>query len=184
MERHQALRLHPEEGVAVSVRDRLARNLNHVAEAAGHEQPEAGELVLQHCIGGNSRSVQHHPDIFRRPAEHLQNLVNTVEESDARVGRRGGGLDRGDLAGRLFNGDHIGESATRVDGNAESHSARSSYPYVGYHIHIMHSSSKSDKSRTNRLSQEGRRRALWHAESYRVRQRHVGLRAPSRHDRT
>src|SRR5262245_52441123 len=47
VERDQALRLYPEERVAISVGHRLARDFKHVTEAARHKQAEPGEFVLE-----------------------------------------------------------------------------------------------------------------------------------------
>ena len=58
MERHQPRRLHPEEGVAVAVGDRLARDLDNVAEALGHDQAEPVELVLQDGVSRGGGAVQ------------------------------------------------------------------------------------------------------------------------------
>ena len=58
VERHEARRLHPEEGVAVAVGHRLARDLDDVAEALRHDQAEPVELVLQDGVGRRGRAVQ------------------------------------------------------------------------------------------------------------------------------
>ena len=69
MKRHQPLRLHPEERVAVAVGHRLAGDLDHVAEAAGDDQAEAVELVLEHGIGRDGRAVEQHLQVRWRPLQ-------------------------------------------------------------------------------------------------------------------
>ena len=127
MKRHQPLRLHPEERVAVTVRHRLARDLDHVAEAARHQKAEPGELVLEDGIGGDGRAVQEHAHVFRRPLEDGENLFDAVEQSEAGVGRCRRRLHRGHLAGRLVDGDHIRERSASVDGDPEPHFDRRPY---------------------------------------------------------
>src|SRR5262245_31819857 len=49
-QRHDALRLDPEIGVAVALWHRLPGNLEDVPEAGGDDQTEAGDLALQQRI--------------------------------------------------------------------------------------------------------------------------------------
>ena len=130
MERHQPLRLHPEERVAVAVRHRLPGDLDHVAEAAGDDQPEAGELVLEHRVGRDRRAVEEHRHVLRRPVERRERLLHAVEQADARIGRRRRRLHRRDPAGFVVDRDHVGEGSAGVDGDPEPHAR----PLLRIHI--------------------------------------------------
>ena len=57
MERDDPLGLDPEVRVAVTVRDALAADLQHGAEALGRDQAEAAEVVLEQRVGGDRRAV-------------------------------------------------------------------------------------------------------------------------------
>src|SRR5215831_8781604 len=52
-QRHDALRLHPEIGVAVALRHRLAGDFQDVAEALGDDQAEGVDLALQQRVRCN-----------------------------------------------------------------------------------------------------------------------------------
>ena len=58
MKRHETRGLHPKKGIAIAVRDGLARDFDNVAEAGGHEQAEAFETMLEHGIGCCCCAVQ------------------------------------------------------------------------------------------------------------------------------
>ena len=114
-------RLHPEEGIAVTVGHRLARDLDDVAEALGHDQPEAVELVLQDGVGRGGRAVQEARDGALPLARRLHRLANAVEQADAGVGWRARRLQRKAPPVRLVDGDHVGERAAGVDRNPQPH---------------------------------------------------------------
>ena len=67
-QRHDALGLHPEIGIAVALGHRLAGDLQDVPEARGDDQAERADLALQQRIGGDRRAVGEAGDVVRRAA--------------------------------------------------------------------------------------------------------------------
>ena len=57
LQRHDAVGLHPEIGIAVALRHRLAGDLEDVAEARGDDQAERIDLALQQRVGGDRGAV-------------------------------------------------------------------------------------------------------------------------------
>src|SRR5262249_32185648 len=72
MERHDALGLHPEIGIAVACGYRLAGNLEEMVEAGGDDQSEPTDRALQKRVGGDRRAVGKAGDVVRRAAGRLE----------------------------------------------------------------------------------------------------------------
>src|SRR6266436_9169093 len=53
LQRHDAVRLHPEIGIAVAFRHRLPSDFEDVPEAGIDDQPQQVDLTLQQRVGGN-----------------------------------------------------------------------------------------------------------------------------------
>jgi len=54
----------------------VAADLQHVAEPLGREQHAAGQLALQHGVGGDRGAVQQQADVAEREAEPACGLVD------------------------------------------------------------------------------------------------------------
>ena len=80
VERHDALRLHPEIRIAVALRHRLAGDLEDVAEALGDDQAERVDLALQQRVGRDRGAVRQAGDVARlgrRPARRIASTPRT-----------------------------------------------------------------------------------------------------------
>ena len=117
MERHDPLRLHPEIGIAVALRDRLPRDLEDVTEPLRGDETESRELLVKQRVGCDGRAVR--DGRHGSAAGEVEDLADPCRHADRRVvhGRRG--LRRDDLAGRLVQRDDVGEGAPGVDADAE-----------------------------------------------------------------
>jgi hypothetical protein len=135
MQRHQSARFHPEEGIAVAVRHRLPRDFDQMAEALGNQKPQAVELVLEHGIGRDRRTVQQHVHVGRLAAGGFENLAHAFDQADARILGRGRRLGGGNVASVLVDGDDVGEGTAGIDCDSQAHLI---YPSFGYNIRILH----------------------------------------------
>jgi hypothetical protein len=90
-----------------------ARDLQGVAEALRGEEADRGPLALQDGVGADRRPVDH---AARARQVELQ-LVEGVEEADARVGGVGRGLADLQGAARLVVHHDVGEGPAHVDPN-------------------------------------------------------------------
>ncbi len=117
VERHDAVGLHPEIGVAVAARHRLPRDLQHMAEALGCDEAQPREALLEERVGGHRRAVRHGGD--GGAAHQAQDLADAVEHADGGIARSRGRLGRENLAGGLVDRDDVGEGAARVDADPQ-----------------------------------------------------------------
>src|SRR5262249_13062418 len=66
MERHDALRFHPEVRIAVTFRHGLTRDLQEMAEACSDDEAESADWTLQQRVCGNGCAVGEAGDLGRR----------------------------------------------------------------------------------------------------------------------
>ena len=74
-QRHDALRLHPEIRIAVTLRHRLPRDFQNMPEAVGDDQAEACDLALQQRVGCNRGAVGQHRQIVDAGAAFTEDGV-------------------------------------------------------------------------------------------------------------
>src|SRR5262249_60252999 len=89
MERHDALRFHPEVRIAVTFRHGLTRDLQEMAEACGDDEAEPADWTLQQRVCGNGCAVGEAGDLGRRLVDCVEDLADAANEADSRIG--GGG---------------------------------------------------------------------------------------------
>ena len=118
MQGNEARRFDPEERIAVAVGNRLARDLDDVAEPRGHEQAEALEAVLQNGVGRRRGAVEH---LAQHRSVSPGHVPNTVEETATGIVGRARGLDGNLRAGVLIDGNDVGEGPASVDRYAQAH---------------------------------------------------------------
>ncbi len=118
LERDDPLGLDPEVRVAVAVGNRLARDLQHVPEAAGDDQPQASEATLEHGVGRRRRAVHDGRDLVQGEPALRRDLAHPVHEPGRGVVGGGRRLGHDRRARPLVDGDDVGERAARVDRDA------------------------------------------------------------------
>jgi hypothetical protein len=109
------VRLDPEVGVAITVRHRLAGDLQDELEALGGNKAEPADLAFKQLVGRDRRAVAHRHDGGRVRASQPEYLGQPGDEALRRVGWRRRRLSYGQLAGALVVGHHIGECPAGVD---------------------------------------------------------------------
>src|SRR5262249_36679169 len=120
MERHDALRLHPEIGIAVAHWYRLAGDLKEMAETRGDDQSEPADRALQKRIGGDRRAVGKAGDIGRRTAGRLEDRAHAAHEADRWIGRRARNLGDAHGARAAIDRNDIGEGAAGIDADPQT----------------------------------------------------------------
>ena len=84
--RDDARRLHPEVAVAVTVRDRLPSDLEHVLVSLGRDEPEALDFALEQLVRRHRRAMADRADRPTVQTEPGKHLVDAGEETLRRVG--------------------------------------------------------------------------------------------------
>ena len=120
MERHDALRLHPEIGIAVAHGYRLAGNLQEMAEARGDDQSEPADRALQQRIGGDRRAVGKAGDVVRRGAGRVEDRAHAAHEADGRISWRARNLGDAHGARAAIDRNDIGEGAAGIDADPQA----------------------------------------------------------------
>ncbi len=92
----------------------LPADLQHVAEAGGREQADAGTLFFQHRVGADRGAVDDARDPMRRDAALVDDPAQTGDDRLARIGGRGGNLEQA-RGFAVCPGDDVGEGAAGVD---------------------------------------------------------------------
>ena len=87
MQRDEAVRFHPEIGVAIAIGHRLAGDLEDVAEPFGDNQPKAFNLALEKCVGRDGRAMADNPDIGRIAPGNVEHIMYALDQAHGRVGR-------------------------------------------------------------------------------------------------
>ena len=132
-QRHDALRLHPEIGIAVALRHRLPGDLENVAEAVGDDQAEAGDLALQQRVGRDRRAVREHGKIVDAGAPFAENGMDAAHQRNGRICRRRRHLGHPHRAGSIIDTDDVGKGAAGIDAD----------PQLGAAAHIVQAPSSS-----------------------------------------
>ena len=118
--RHDPGRLDPEVGVAVAVRHRLPRDLEHRVVPLGGDESEPVDLALEQLVGGDGGAVADRADrVTGEVTQQPQHLVDAGQEAVGGVGRRRRRLGGHELAGVLVEGHHVGERAAGVDADPD-----------------------------------------------------------------
>ena len=120
---HDALRLHPEIGIAVAFRHGLAGNFQDMAETVGDDQAETGDLALQQRIGRDRRAVRQHRQIVDAGAPLTEDGMNAPHQRDRRVRRRRRNLGHAHRAGLVVDTDDVGKSAAGIDADPQVRTA-------------------------------------------------------------
>ena len=120
MQRHDALRLHPEIGIAVALRHRLAGDLQDMPEACGDDQPEPADLALQQRVGGDRGAVGEAGDVVGRAAGRLEDRLDAAHQPDRRIGGRARHLGDPHGARAAIDRNDIGEGAAGVDADPQT----------------------------------------------------------------
>jgi len=120
MERHDALGLHPEIGIAVAHGYRLAGNFQEMAEAGGDDQSEPADRALQKRVGGDRRAVGKPGDVVRRGADLAEDRGDAAHEADRGIGRRARNLGDAHGARAAMDGHDIGEGAAGIDADPQT----------------------------------------------------------------
>ena len=124
-QRHDAVRLHPEVGVAIALGHRLTGDLQDMPEALGDDQPERVDLALQERVGGDRGAMGEARDCLRSRLGVIQDLFDPAHQSDSRIGRRARHLGDPHGAGAGIDRNDIGERAAGVDADAQAGRGRS-----------------------------------------------------------
>jgi hypothetical protein len=117
--RHDAVGLDPEVGITVAVRHRLTGDLEHELEPLGGDEAEFADVTLEQLVGRDRGAVADRRDRVRSGAGQVQDLGQPGHEPRGRVGRSRRRLGDRYRAGRLVNGDNVGERPAGVDPDAE-----------------------------------------------------------------
>ena len=120
MKRHDALRFHPEIGIAVAHGHRLARNLEEMAEAGGDDQSKPTDRALQKRVGGDGRAVGEPDDVVWRAAGLVEDRGDAAHEPDGGISRRARDLGDAHCARAAMDGNDIGEGAAGIDADAQT----------------------------------------------------------------
>src|SRR5262249_54537649 len=120
MERHDALRLHPEIGIAVAHGHRLARNLQEMAEAGGDDQSEAADGALPTRWGGARRAGGGPGAVVWRAAGRVEDRGAAAHEPDRGISRRARDLGDAHGARAAMDGHDIGEGAAGIDADPQT----------------------------------------------------------------
>ena len=97
-QRHDAVGLHPEVGIAVALGHRLAGDLQDVPEAFGDDQPERVDLALQQRVGRNRGAVGQADDVVGCSSDLIEDRAHAAHQADRRIGGRA--RDLGDARSR------------------------------------------------------------------------------------
>ena len=119
-QRHDALRLHPEIGIAVALRHGLAGDFQDMAETVGDDQAESGDLALQQRIGRDRRAVRQHRQIVDAGAPLAEDGMNAAHQSDRGVRRRRRNLGHAHRAGPVVDTDDVGKGAAGIDADPQA----------------------------------------------------------------
>ena len=119
VKRHDAIRLHPEIGVAVALGHGLPRDLEDVPEARGDDQAERADLALQQRVGGDGGAVGEAGDVVRRAAGFGEDRVDAAHQADGGIGGRAGDLGDPHRAGAAIDRNDIGEGAAGIDADPQ-----------------------------------------------------------------
>ena len=96
----------------------LAADLQHVTEALGGDQADAGALALEHCVGRHRRAVHEPGDLLRPQIPVRLHACQRLQHRDAGVLAGARDLhDPGRCAGTAY--DHVGERAADIDPDQE-----------------------------------------------------------------
>ena len=110
-----------------------AREMEHLLEVLGDQQPHLCAFLLEHDVGRHGRPVQDRPDLARAHVGARQQGGGSVDDSDGLIlgGRRC--LQELDLAASLVEEQEVGERPAYVDTEACAHwrSARRFGPISG-----------------------------------------------------
>src|SRR5215470_13073711 len=120
MERHDALRLHPEVRIAVTFRHGLTRDLQEMAEACGDDEAESADWTLQQRVCGNGCAVGEAGDLGRRLVDCVEDLAHAANEADSRIGGRARNLRDAHGARGTVDANDVGEGAAGIDANAQT----------------------------------------------------------------
>ena len=124
MERHNALRLHPEIGVAVAFGHRLTGDLQEMAEARGDNEAKPADWTLQQRVCGDGGAVGEARDLGRRLSRRLEDLAHAANEADGRIGWRARNLGDAHGARAAVDADDVGEGAAGIDADAQTRLVR------------------------------------------------------------
>ena len=128
----QRLRLRPDDPAGQAARDEGPGDLQHLAEAAGHHQPDPGALALQDRVRRDRGAVQHVRDLGRARSRRPHRPSRCRRSTPTRlVLRRGRGLGPVGGAGRLVHEQQVGERAADVHAEPIGHASSSSDHAVG-----------------------------------------------------
>ena len=84
-QRHDPFRFHPEIGIAVALRHRLACDLEDMAEAFGDDEAETGDFALQQRVGGNRGAMRQAGEVVNRRAAGGENFLHAAYQSNRRI---------------------------------------------------------------------------------------------------
>ncbi len=94
-------------------------DLDHVGEVPGGDHPGHGAVFLYEGVGRQCRPVDEKTDLCKESGDLEpvgdSGLLESVHQSDRRVGWRGGRLELSDVASRLVKDEAVGESSSDVD---------------------------------------------------------------------
>jgi len=124
LQRHEAVGLHPEIGIAVSLGHRLPRDLENVPEARVDQQPERGDLALQQRVGRDRGAVGEADHAVGACASGRQNPGDALHQADRRIGGRARHLGDGGGPGDDVDRNDIGECSAGIDTDAEARRRR------------------------------------------------------------
>src|SRR5271165_639613 len=87
-QRHDAVGLHPEVGIAIALGHRLARNLQNMPKALGDDQAKRVDLALQERVGGDRGAMREARDCLRSRPYVSEDLFDPAHQPDSRISWR------------------------------------------------------------------------------------------------
>ena len=119
-QRHDALGLDPEIGVAVTLRNRLPRNLQNVPETLGDDQAERLDFPLQQRVRCHRRAVGEPGQVVHRPPSLPEDPHDAPNQPDRGVFRRARNLGDLDVTRSAVHSDDVGKRAAGVNADTQA----------------------------------------------------------------
>jgi len=118
LQRYDAVGLHPEIGVAITLRHRLPGDFENMFEAAIDDQPQRIDLALQQRVGRDGRSVSQPHDIIGGCTRGGENFIDAAQQADRRIRRRARDLGHVRGSRQRINRNDVGEGSAGIDADA------------------------------------------------------------------
>ena len=121
LQRRHRLGLGPHDPRREPARDQASRDLEDVAIALGHDQPDPRDLVLEHGIGRDRRAVEEQRQFARPDPRRRAHRLRAGDDRFGRIMRRRRHLVAPCAASGIVDHQQVGERAPDIDSKTIAH---------------------------------------------------------------